>query len=169
MSGAAHTLHLVGPPLAALSAHIRALAGDDDEAWMDTLDGETSAVDAARAVVQQINEAAANVGKLQSLIAAYSERKRAMEAREDRLRAALLRFLLDLGEKTLPLPEATVSWAMSQPSVVGEPDVDALPEALVRVTREPNRILIRAALAAGADIPGVSLSNAEPRLVLRVK
>lgn len=169
MSGAAHTLRLIGPPLAALSAHIRALAGDDDEAWMDTLDGETSAVGAARAVVQQINEASANAVTLKGLIATYSERKRAMEAREDRLRAALLRFLLDIGEKTLPLPEATVSWAMSQPGVVGEPDVDTLPEALVRVVREPNRLLIRAALAAGADVPGCSLSNAEPRLVLRVK
>ena len=169
MSAASHTLQIVGPKIAAMSAHIRALAGDDDETWLDTLEGSSDVVGAARAVVRQIVETSANADTLKALIATYSERKKAMEAREDRLRGALLRFLLDLDEKTLPLPEATVSWAMGQPALIGDPDVDALPEGYVRTKREPDRTLIRKALIDGFEVAGCSLSNAEPRLTLRVK
>jgi len=169
MSAAANTLRLVGPQIAALSAHIRAVAGDDDEAWLDTLEGETSAVGAARAVVRQIMEASANAAALKSLMQTYSERKAATEAREDRLRGALLRFMLEIGEKTLPLPEATVSVGNGSPKLLGDPEVNALPEDYVRITRSPDRALIKKALQDGYDVPGMSLSNAEPRLTLRVK
>lgn len=168
MAGA-QTLRLAGPQIAALSAHIRAVAGDDDEAWLDTLDGETDAVGAARAVVRQIIETDANAEALKVVAATYSERKRAMEVRVDRLRGALLRFMQDIGEKTLPLPEATVSVGIGQPSLIGEPDVETLPEGYVKIAKSADRTLIRKALLDGFDVEGCTLSNAEPRLSLRVK
>lgn len=168
MSGA-NTLRLAGPQIAALSAHIRAVAGDDDEAWLDTLDGESDAIGAARAVVRQIIEVGAQADALKEVTATYSERKRAMEAREDRLRGALLRFMQDIGEKTLPLPEATVSIGHGQPALIGEPDVDQISDAYVKITRSADRALIRKALLDGEHIDGCSLSNAMPRLALRVK
>lgn len=168
MAGA-NTLRLAGPQIAALSAHIRALAGDDDEAWLDTLSGETDAVGAARAVVRQIIETDAQADALKTVAATYSERKKAMEARVDRLRGALLRFMLEIGEKTLPLPEATVSISAGQPSLIGDPDVDAIPQDYVRITKTPDRTLIRKALIDGFEVEGCALSNAEPRLTVRVK
>lgn len=167
--GVANTLRLATPQIAALSAHIRAVAGEDDEAWLDTLDGETDAVAAARAVVRQIIETDAQAEALKAVVVTYSERKKAMEARVDRLRGALLRFLQDIGEKSMPLPEATLSVSTGQPAMLGEPDVEALPEAWVKITKSANRVLIRQAMLEGAAVDGCELSNAEPRLTMRLK
>ncbi len=169
MTYATNTLRLAGPQIAALSAHIRAVAGDDDETWLDTLDGETDAIGAARAVVRAILEAGANAEAVKALSAQYTERKRALEAREDRLRGALLRFMQEIGEKTLPLPEATVSVGHGQPALVGEPDVEAIPEGYVKITKTADRALIRKALMGGFEVEGCTLSNAEPRLTIRTK
>lgn len=166
---AANTLRLAGPQIAALSAHIRSLAGEDDEAWLDTLEGQSDAVGAARAVVRQIMEAGANAEALKALMGAYSERKAALEAREDRLRGALLHFMLEIGEKTMPLPEATVSIGNGPRKLIGDPDVDTLPPDYVRTKREADRALIKKALIDGFDVAGCSLSNAEPRLSIRTR
>ena len=56
-----------------------------------------------------------------------------------------------------------------QPRVIGEPDVNVLPEALCRVTRVPDKKAIREALERGDLIPGCVLSNAIPTLMIRVK
>lgn len=169
MSKAAHTLQIVGPAVAALSAHIRAAAGGDDEAWLDTLDGSSDAVWAARAVVRQIIETDAQAEALRSVAATYSERKKTLEARVDRLRGALLRFMQDIGEKTLPLPEATVSVSIGQQSLIGDPDVEAIAADYVKITKSADRTLIRKALLDGFEVEGCTLSNAEPRLSMRIR
>jgi hypothetical protein len=75
----------------------------------------------------------------------------------------------ELGVKTLPLTEATLSVSMGQPEIVGEIDVAKLPGHLARAKREPNRPAIRTALLNGEEIPGLSLSNATPRLSVRIR
>jgi hypothetical protein len=92
-----------------------------------------------------------------------------LEAREDRLRGALLRFLTDLGEKRLALPEATLSVVAGRPAVIGEPDPSTLPDALVRVKREADRTAILAALLDNKEVAGCSLSNGAPRLTVRTR
>lgn len=162
-------LRAVPPQIAALAAAIREACGDDDQAFTDTLDGCTDAVEAARAAVRFIGECEAYEAACKALAQRYSERAKVFSDREARTRDAIAHFMQEIGEKKLALPEATVSLSAGSPSVVGEPDVAALPDHLVRTKREPDRTAIKQALVDGHVVPGCSLSNARPRLTIRVR
>lgn len=158
-----------GPALTALATRIRDACGDDEQAFIDTLDGETDAVEAARRVVRWIAEQDANADACKALAETYAARRKVFEARIESARLALLHFLNGIGQKRLALPEATVTLSTSRPTLLGEPDPEALPDHLVRVKREPNRSAIVAELAKGNTVPGCVMSNAAPILQLRFK
>lgn len=156
-----------GREIAALAAQVRALAGDDDDAFADTLDGATDAVEAASAVVRQVREAQAFAASCRALAASYTDRARGLEEREERLKGALVSFLSEIGEKSLRLPEGTISRRPGSRLVVGQPNPDALPDSLVRIKREPSLSAIKAALESGVQIMGLSLSNGGETLTIR--
>lgn len=158
-----------GREIAELARAIRELAGDDDAAFVDSLDGETDAVEAARKAVRYLFEADAHAEACKGLSDTYAARKRMFEDRAARTRGALLQFLTEIGEKSLPLPEATLTVAKGQPKMLGEPDEANLPIEFWVTKREPNRAAIKEALKAGRQIDGVALSNAQPTLVVRVR
>lgn len=160
---------LIDRPTAELAKAIRELCCEDDQAFADTLDGESDAVEAARRVVRWLAETNANEEMVKGLSATYAARAKVYSDRADRIRRILLNFMQEIGTKTLPLPEATLSVSMGQPEIVGEIDVAALPAHLTRTKREADRPAIRTALVNGEEIPGLSLSNAAPRLSVRTK
>lgn len=155
-----------GREIAGLAAQVRALAGDDDEAFADTLDGECDAISAASAVLRQAYEAEAYAAASRALAASYTDRARLLEEREDRLRGALVNFLSEIGEKSLRLPEGTISRRPGSRLVVGQLNPDALPDSLVRIKREPSLTAIKDALKNGTEIPGLSLSNGGETLTI---
>jgi hypothetical protein len=73
--------------------------------------------------------------------------------------------------KRIELPEVTLSQHMGQRKVLGEPDVDLLPDDFVRITitRAPDKAKIKEALLRGEFVPEYSLSNAEPVLAVHPK
>jgi hypothetical protein len=154
--------------IAALAASIREAAGDDDLAFTDTLDGETDTIRAARAAVRMIqsNEGLCETAKqmAQRLMA----RAKDFEDRGQRGRDALSHFMQEIAATSLVLPEATVSLSAGRPSLAGDSDPAALPDDLVKIERKPDRAKIKDAINAGRVIEGYSLSNARPRLQLRV-
>jgi hypothetical protein len=156
-----------GREIAGLAAQVRALCGDDDVAFADTLEGETDALAAASLVVRQVWEAEAFAEVCKDLAMAYTDRARGMTNRSERLRSALVSFLDEIGEKTLRLPEATISRRAGSELVVGQPNPDALPDSLVRIKREPSLSAIKAALKAGTKLSGLSLSNGAPSVTIR--
>lgn len=158
-----------GREVRAFAARLREICGEDEQAFVDTLDGETEAVEAARRAVRWLNEQAAHEQAMKGLSETYGARAKLYAERQERTRAALLSFMQDLGSTTLPLPEATLTVTKGSATVVGEADADTLPNSLVRVKREPDRAAILAALKAGRGVLGFSLSNAAPRLQVRVK
>lgn len=160
---------IIDRPIAELARQLRELCGDDEQAFVDTLDGETDTIEAARRVVRWLAETNANEGAAKGLCDTYTARARLFSNRADRIRGMLLNFMQELGLKTLPLPEATLSISTGQPEIVGEIDVATLPSHLARTKREADRTAIRTALLAGETVPGLSLSNAMPRLSVRVK
>lgn len=155
--------------VANLAARIRELCGDDDQAFLDTLEGNSDVTEAVRAVVRWMNEQQASAGSCKSLEATYKARAGMFEERVERARLALLRCLDELGVRSMPLPEATLSIVSGRVKVMGEPDVDRLPDELVRVKREPDKAAIKAALEAGQYVAGCSLSNTPPSLMIRIK
>lgn len=166
---AVHDLQHHSREVAGLVAHLRDLCGDDDQAFLDTLEGETEAVDAARRVVRWINEQSANATACKELASVYGAREKAFADRIGRARAGLLNFMQEIGVRSLPLPEATLSIAAGRTSVAGEPDASSLPDELVRIKREPDKTAIKAALERGETVPGCTLSNSPPTLTIRIK
>lgn len=152
-----------------LIAHIRDLCGEDETAFIDSLEGETEVTEAVRRVVRWIAEQQAASGSCKSLEATYKARAGMFEDRVERARVALLRTLDEIGVKSMPLPEGTLSVVSGRVKVTGEPDVDALPDNLVRIKREADKAAIKAALEAGDCVAGCSLSNTPPSLMIRVK
>lgn len=155
--------------VANLAARIRDLCGDDDQAFLDTLEGHSDVTEAVRAVVRWMHEQQAASSSCKSLAATYSARVAMFDDREARARTALLRTLDELGVRSMPLPEATLSIVAGRVKVMGEPDADKLPDNLVRTKREPDKAAIRAALESGALVDGCSLSNTPPTLMVRVR
>lgn len=157
-----------GREVAELAASIRELCGDDDVAFVDTLDGETSAIEAARAVVRMIAAMEAMEGAAKALAARYAARAHDFASRQERARNALLHFMGEIGEKTLVLPEGTVSVkASGAAKVVGEADPATLPKCFVRMKLELDKAQIKRALEQGETVEGFALSNAGPSLQIR--
>lgn len=169
MSDALQDLRQETREVANLAARLRDLCGEDEQAFVDTLDGETEAVEAARRVVRWIAEQQAQEGACNGLAATYKARASMFSERQERARLALFHFLSEMGQKSMPLPEATLSIVAGRVKVEGEPDVDTLPDRLVRVKREADKAAIKAALEAGEAVPGCSLSNNAPTLMIRVR
>jgi hypothetical protein len=156
-----------GREVAVLAAHIRELCGDDDLAFADTLDGETDAIRAASAVVRLIGALETMEDAAKTLSSRYAARAKDFSDRASRARAGLLQFMGDIGERSLALPEGTVSVKAGLRKVVGEPDVADLDERFVRVKREVDRAAIKGALERGEAVPGCELSNAAPVVQIR--
>jgi len=155
--------------LAALREQLVAIEPDmaaDEGLLFDTLDGETDAVDQLRRILRHGIEASVFAEALKRHIDVLKQRKARFEAREDACRAAVREAMDALGLTRLQSPDFTASIIPGRPRVV-VPDVDALPDAFVRTTVEPDLSAIAAALKGGEDVPGASFSNAAPVLTVR--
>lgn len=158
-----------GREIAPLAQVIRELAGDDDLAFIDTLDGETDAVRAASEAVRMVSAMETLEEAAKALAGRYSARAGDFGERAQRARDALAHFMTEIGERKLTLPEGTVTLASGTPALAGEADVEALPAEFVRVTKSPDRIAIKKAIQEGREVPGFALSNARPRLQIRTR
>ena len=167
MNATAPTHCLNGREIADLAKSIREACGEDDTAFVDTLDGETSAIDAARAVVRWIDVQEANSEAMKQLAKGYQARAKVLEERGDGARRALLRFMQEIGERTLPLPEATLSVRQGQRSLVGDAEPLTLPGEFVKVKHEIDRTAIKRHLENGGSLQGFALSNGAPSLAIR--
>lgn len=154
--------------VAPLIAKLREMCGDDEQAFLDTLEGESDVNEAARRVVRWIIEQGAAEVSCRSLAETYTARARMFAERQVRAKGGLLDLLNELGVKSMPLPEATLSAKALPPSVVGEADPAMLADAFVRIKREADKAAIKAALQAGQFVPGYSLSNGGQTLQMKV-
>jgi phage gp36-like protein len=165
---AAPNLASRGREVAALWQSVRSIAGDDDQTVIDTVDGETDAIWALRRTVQLATEAEAHAEACKALAASYTERRKTLEDRAERYRTAVANFLQEVGEKSVRLPEGTVSWRDAAPRLIGDiPSAADLPDNCVRMVRTKHEAAIKAALADGQIIPGLSLSNGGASLTIR--
>ena len=81
-----------------------------------------------------------------------------------------LRKIMEAAElRKVELPEATISMAKGQSRLVGDCDPSGLADNFCRIKRELDRAAIKSELAAGGQVPGFYLSNAEPYLTIRTK
>lgn len=158
-----------GREVAALWQSIRAIAGEeDDQTVIDTVDGEGDAIQGLRYAVRMAMECEANAGAAKQLAGDYRDRQKVLENRAERFRQSAAAFLQEVGEKSLRLPEATISWRHTGPQIIGDiPSAADLPDNCVKFQRVKHEPSIKAALEAGESIPGLSLSNGGVGLTVR--
>jgi len=81
------TLH--DPAVIELAKQLRELAGDDDLAFIDTLDGASSAVDAVRSAIRQEAAYASMEEAAKALSQRYAARASDFASRRERIRNAI--------------------------------------------------------------------------------
>jgi hypothetical protein len=129
---------------------------DDMTLWLDTIEGETNALELLDRIVERILADAA-------LVEAARLRARRLETRAERLRAVVTRVLIDklsVAHLERPLYTAAVSHR-SKPVIT---DGDLLPAEYVRSA--PDLTKIGRALRDGGAVPGAELSNPAPVLTI---
>jgi hypothetical protein len=142
---------------------------DDEVLRADMLDGATDYKDILVALAS-MNSATKALGEgLEHYIVDLRWRADRYEARQVFLRDLIFRVMESAQLKKIELPHATLSLRNNPQRLVGEADPATLPDDLVKITRALNRTKIREAIEAGQIVPGFSLSNAAPSLVVKVK
>lgn len=158
---------LQDPQVAELARQLRDLCGDDDLAFIDTLDGASSAVEAVREALRMEASFEALEGAAKALRDRYAARAQDFASRRERTRNALVQFMGEIGEKSMILPEGTITRKLGSPKVVGEGDVNTLPAEFVRTKLEVDKTAVKRALDQGIDVPGFELSNGCETLQIR--
>jgi hypothetical protein len=139
----------------------------DEATFLDTLDGETDAMDIADRLIADIqgDEALSAAAKAQAR--ALHDRASRIADRATAHRAALCALLKAMGEKKLERPAATVS---VRPGNVSAhiTDPEAIPTQLCKVVKQPDKAAIKAHLVAGEKVPGAELIRGNDILTVRV-
>jgi hypothetical protein len=142
---------------------------DDDILRADMLEGETDIREIVTGINRMIEDAKALVDGTQSRLDDLADRKARFRKRVDFGRDLIRKILEAAQISKLELPEVTAFLKNNPQQLIGDPDPNALPDELVKITRAPDRAKIKEALARGLAVPGFTLSNAPPSLTLRVK
>lgn len=145
------------------------LKDDDEMLRVDTLEGATNLKEVATAILNAVADARALYDGTKQRADELKARQSRFKMREEFLRAMLMKILHALDVRKLELSVATVSLKAGAPQIIGEPDPNALPDELCRITREPDKVKIKTALLAGRVVPGFALSNGEPSLAVHAR
>jgi hypothetical protein len=142
---------------------------DDEEAFWDTLDGETNALDLIDALLAGEQDDAALADAISAQIDRLADRAKRIEDRGRAKRRTLGLILNAAGMKKAERPRGTVSIRPGNLSVriVNEDDV---PSQLVRekITRTPDKTAIKAQIEAGESVPGCELVRGDDIVTIRV-
>jgi hypothetical protein len=142
---------------------------DDDILRADMFEAETDLHEYLDFLEKRRRHALAQAKVCSLEIEEYKQRRDRFERRDESLRAAMFKILQAIDVDKVELAIATVSVRKGNEKTVIY-DEAALPDQFVKVTRTPDRIAIKAALKADAfGVPGASLSNAGPSLVINTK
>lgn len=149
---------------------LRDMLGEDFEAdvFMDTLDGETDAMDILGRLILDREEAKAHEAAAKAAAATFSGRAERMVMRQKAIAKTMGRLLDAIGERKVSHPLGTVSRSNGVLSVEIT-DEASVPSQLCKTIKSPDKAAIRAALDAGESIPGAELRRGEPGVVVRVR
>lgn len=145
---------------------------DDEDLLLDTIEGETDALEAVSKVLRWIGFDNAKSDGIKGYIDDLTARKRRYDERVKANRQALAKFMAEFGLTKIERPEATLSYRQGSQSIGYAADFDAtlLPTEMQKVSVEADKAKVKqAVLFDGQDLPGVYMTNGEPVLTVRVK
>ena len=151
-----------------MSDNIRAMCGDDQDTFLDTLDGETDAMDILGALIKERNEVLGNEAALKELAKQYKERADRMNAKADAIAQTMGHLLDAMGERKVQHPFATVSRTKPRARVVIE-DEHQIPTQLMKVKKSPDLTAIKAQMDAGEYVPGAAITLGNEGVTVRSK
>ncbi len=142
------------------------LAGDQ-QTLEDTLEGITHAPDMIAGLIRDAREDEAYMAALALIIREMSDRKARFEYRAQRRRLAAQHLMDAIGIRKLEQPDFTAHIRATPPRVEIE-DEGALPDALCKTIRSPDRVAIKEALATG-PVAGAHMTNGAESLTIRTR
>jgi hypothetical protein len=151
-----------------MSDNIRAMVGDDEDCFLDTLDGETDAMDVLGKLIQERQEIQANEAAVKALAKTYQERAARLDAKADAISQTIGHLLDAIGSKKVAHPLATVSRTKARQSVLVT-NPEEIPTQLTKVKRSPDLAAIKEQLEAGDFVPGAEIKLGNPGVTVRVK
>lgn len=147
------------------AAEIRALAGDDEVAYMDTLEGETDAVELLDALIEAAQHVAALEAATREQAQRLGERARRFADQGKGYRHTMRLILSAMDMRKVVRPGATLSVTAGRASVEIH-DPASVPSQL-RKPGEPDKAAISKQLEQGEDVPGCRIVVGEETLTLR--
>lgn len=139
---------------------------DDPELLADVLEGQTDFNDVIAALAKDIKLSKANAAGIKEVVKELRERQARFEAKEEFNRNLILKLMEMAGVKKLTLPVATVNITNVSSSVMIL-DETAIPDAFMRIKKEPNKTAIKAAMETGQSVPGAAMSNGSTTVSIR--
>ena len=154
--------------ISAMSDQIRMITGDDQDTFLDTLDGETDAMEIMGKLVEERTEAAAHEIAMRDLAATYSARAKRLSARQDAISLAIGQLMDAMGETKIKHPIATISRTKARWSA-NITDADQIPSQLMNVTTKPDMAAIKKQMDQGESVPGCQFKMGQPSMTVRIK
>lgn len=144
----------------ALKRQLREIYGDeiDQEALLDTLDGESDLVELIAATYRQALADDAMVEGIKALQDKLAARRKRIEHRSEKLKAAVAHAMEASERAKITAPDFTLSLGRGPDKLIVTDD-GLIPPDFWRIKREPDKAALKEALKGGATIPGAVLSN----------
>ena len=150
-----------------VAEEIRSVIGDDDqETFLDTLDGETDAMDLLEAMLLEYAAAGAREEGCKKAARMFTDRSKRATGLQEMLRSQMQRLLVAMGQRKVLHPLGTVSIRKGTKSVIITAPED-VPTQMCRVKTEPDKTAIKASLEAGEKVPGAQLTTGPDSLSVR--
>ena len=157
---------------------------DDEQTWIDTLEGETDLKEVAAKLIERSLECKSMTTGIKERADALAARKKRLEDQEKSLRGAALILLQEAGLKKLELPEATLSVRDLAPRLIVT-DESKIPAACCETVQKIVMDKVKAAVEAfeadkaqramtdpavlSETFPGVEWNNGGASLTVRTK
>jgi hypothetical protein len=161
------TLKDEGAAAQALLASIRAAIGDDDQATLDAIEGETALLEAVDASLNRLAEIETLRDSIGELITSYRERSDRLDNQAEQIRAALCMAMSMAGVKKLERPAGTLSLRAMAAKAIVTSEADLPSRFFVEQAPKLDKKAVLEALRAGEKIAGAELSNGGETISIR--
>jgi len=141
---------------------------DDEETFLDTLDGQTDAVEILDRLVLQRAFAQSAHNAAKDTAALFTARAQRQVEKIDRITEILGEIMDAMGSEKVTLPIATVTRTKPR-AKVEILDESEIPSQLMRVKSSPDLTAIKAQLDAGENVPGAIITQGQPGISVRIK
>jgi hypothetical protein len=139
---------------------------DDEELFRDTLEGNTRFNEIMDRLLIEMRDNETLAEATSARIAKIREHQTRLTHRAQFYRSLMHRLLTVTGIQSVALAEAKVS-IMKSPDKVIITDESAVPDAFMKITKEPNKTAIKNAIKTGTYVPGAALSNGGTTISVR--